>query len=127
MHYVGIDIIEIARIEGAVKDWGERFLHRICTEAELRLCQQKPERLAVRFAGKEAVMKAIGTGAKGISWKEIEILAEPSGKPVVHLYGKARGKADSLGLDKLAISLSHSREYAVAFVVGEVNKTHLRW
>jgi len=119
MHHIGIDIIEIARIERAVEDWGERFLHRVYTEPELKLCRKKPSPLAVRFAGKEAVMKALGTGTKGVSWREIEVLAEPSGKPVIHLYGKAQSKAESLGLDKLAISLSHSREYAIAFVVGE--------
>lgn len=116
MHYIGIDIIEIGRIQRAMDRWGKRFLHRIYTEPELRLCRQKPPALAVRFAGKEAVMKALGTGIRGISWREIEILAEPSGKPLVHLYGKAQVKAKGLGLDTLAISLSHSREYAVAFV-----------
>ena len=119
MQYVGIDIIEIARIKKAIAHWGENFLHRVYTELELRLCRKKPSRLAGRFAGKEAVMKALGTGAKGISWREIEIRAEPSGKPVVHLYGKAQDKADELGLDKLAISLSDSREYAIASVIGE--------
>ncbi len=119
MHYIGIDIIEIARIQRATERWGARFLHRVYTEPELQLCRRKPSPLAVRFAGKEAVMKALGTGAKGISWREIEILAEPGGKPLVHLYGKAQKKADDLGLDKLAISLSHSREYAIAFVVSE--------
>jgi holo-[acyl-carrier protein] synthase len=119
MHYIGIDIIEIARIERAIEHWEERFLHRVYTEPELRLCRKKPSRLAGHFAGKEAVMKALGTGTKGISWREIEILAEPGGKPLVHLYGKAQEKADDLGLDKLAISLSHSREYAIAFVTGE--------
>ena len=119
MHHIGIDIIEIARIQRAIEHWEERFLNRIYTEPELRLCRKKPSSLAVRFAGKEAVMKALGTGTKGISWREIEILAEPGGKPLVHLYGKAQEKADGLGLDKLAISLSHSREYAIAFVTGE--------
>ena len=120
MHSIGIDIIEIARIQRAMDRWGESFLHRVYTEPELKLCRKNSSPLAVRFAGKEAVMKALGTGTKGISWREIEILAEPSGKPFVHLYGKAQDKADGLGLDKLAISLSHSREYAVAFVVGEI-------
>ena len=122
MHYTGVDIIEIARIESAVDRWGTRFLHRIYTESELEICGKKPSPLAVRFAGKEAVMKALGTGTKGISWREIEVLAEPSGKPVVHLYGKAQNKAESLGLDELAISLSHSMEYAVACAVGEIKK-----
>lgn len=119
MHYIGVDIVEIARIERAIDGWGERFLRRVYTEAELRLCSKKPACLAIRFAGKEAVMKALGTGARGISWTEIETLAEPSGKPCVNLYGKAQQHAEQLGLDKLAISLSHSKEYAVAFVVGE--------
>ncbi len=119
MQHIGVDIIEIARIEKAIDRWGEGFFQRIYTEAELKLCRQRPSSLATRFAGKEAVMKALGTGARGISWREIEILAEPSGKPLVHLSGKAQKKAKDLGLDKLAISLSDSKEYAIAFVVGE--------
>ena len=119
MNYTGVDIIEIARIEKAIKRWGERFFHRVYTEPELRLCRQRPSSLAGRFAGKEAVMKALGTGARGISWREIEILAEPSGKPLVHLSGKAQRKANDLGLGKLAISLSDSKEHAIAFVIGE--------
>ncbi len=119
MHYIGIDIIEIARIERAIIHWGETFLHRVYTELELKLYHKKPSSLAARFAGKEAVIKAIGTQAKGVGWREIEILADPTGKPLVHLYGKAQNQADSLGLDKLAITLSHSKEYAIAFVVGE--------
>ncbi len=121
MHYIGIDIIEIARLRRVIGHWGARFLYRVYTEPELKLCRNKPSSLASRFAGKEAVMKALGTGAKGVSWKEIEILAEPSGKPVVRLHGKAQRKAVTLGLDKLAISLSDSKEYAIAFVVGEAN------
>ena len=119
MHCIGIDIIEIGRIQKAIDRWGERFLQRVYTEPELRLCLKKPSSLAARFAGKEAVMKALGTGAKGISWREIEILPDPRGKPLVHLYGKAQNKAEGLGLDRLVISLSDSREYAIAFVVGE--------
>ncbi len=122
MHYIGIDIIGIARIERAIARWGEGFLHRVYTEPELKLCRKKSSSLAARFAAKEAVIKTIGTQTKGIGWREIEILAEPSGKPLVHLYGKAQSQADSLGLDKLAISLSHSKEYAVAFVVGETKR-----
>jgi holo-[acyl-carrier protein] synthase len=119
MLYCGVDIIEISRIKEVVKLWGERFLNRVYTESELRICQNEPERLASHFAGKEAVMKALGTGVRGIGWREIEIMPEPSGKPTVNLYGKARMKAENLGMDRLAISLSDSKEYAVAFVVGE--------
>ena len=119
MNYVGVDIIEIERIEKAINRWGDRFFRRIYTDLELKLCGKKPGRLAARFAGKEAVMKALGTGIRGISWREIEILSEPSGKPQIRLYGKAQKKANDLGLERLAISLSDSKEYAVAFVVGE--------
>ena len=122
MNCVGVDIIEISRIETAVQQWGTRFLHRVFTESELEICRVNPSALAVRFAGKEAVMKVLGTGTTGISWKEIEILPEPSGKPFVNLYGKAKDKARSLGLDEVAISLSHSREYAIAFAAGETIK-----
>jgi holo-[acyl-carrier protein] synthase len=119
MHCVGVDIIEIARIRAAIDRYGERFLNRIYTGSELKLCRRRAGLLASRFAAKEAVMKALGTGVRGIRWREIEILAERSGKPLVQLYGKAQDKADSLGLGALAISLSDSKEYAVAFVVGE--------
>ena len=120
MHSVGVDIIEITRIRQAIDRWGERFLNRIFTSTELKICRQSPERLAGRFAGKEAVMKALGTGVKGVDWREIEIISERSGKPLVQLHGQAQDKANSLGLSELAISLSDSREYAVAFVVGEI-------
>ncbi len=119
MQYIGIDIIEIARIEKAIAHWGENFLQRVYTEPELKLYHKKPSSLAARFAGKEAVIKTLGTQAKGISWKEIEILSDPSGQPLVHLYGKAQNRANGLGLDNLAISLSHSKEYAIACVIGE--------
>lgn len=116
----GVDIIEISRIREIIERWGNRFLDRIYTDIELTICKGRPDKLASRFAGKEAVMKALGTGARGISWREIEIASEASGKPVVNLYGKAQEKAESLGLSELAISLSDSREYSVAFVIGEM-------
>ena len=116
MNYIGIDIIEIARIEQAIARWGESFLHRVYTELELKLYHKNPSSLAARFAGKEAVIKALGTG---VGWKEIEILPDSNGKPLVHLHGKAQNQANSLGLNNFAISLSHSKEYAITFVVGE--------
>ena len=118
-HHIGTDIIEIARIQETVGRWGERFLHRVYTDSEVEQCQKKPSSLAARFAGKEAVLKALGTKNKGISLREIEILSEPSGKPRLHLYGRAQDEAASLGVTGFAISLSHSREYAIALVVGE--------
>jgi len=119
MHHIGIDIIEIARIERAIARWGESFLHRVYTEPELRLYHKKPSSLAARFAGKEAVIKALGAQPRGISWKEIEIVSDADGKPLVHLYGNVQNQANSLGLGGLAISLSHSKEYAIALVAGE--------
>ena len=119
MQHIGIDIIEIARIEKAIDDWGERFLHRIYTDSELKLYRRKPASLATRFASKEAVMKLLGTGRRGAGWKEIEILSHPSGKPLLNLYGKAQTKAKRLGLKSIAISLSHSKEYAIAMAAGE--------
>jgi holo-[acyl-carrier protein] synthase len=118
MYHIGTDIIEIARIRKAVNQWGESFLHRVYTADEVRQCQRRSTSLAARFAGKEAVFKALGTTSKGVSWTEIEILSQPSGKPIVRLYGKAQDEANSLGINELAISLSHSKGYAIAFVVG---------
>ncbi|MFC1992803.1 holo-ACP synthase [Chloroflexota bacterium] len=119
MHYIGTDIIEIARIEQAISHWGESFLHRVYTDPELKLYQNQPSSLAARFAGKEAVIKAIGQPSGGINWREIEIVSDPDGKPLVNLYGKAQNQAASLGIRELAISLSHSKENAIAFVIGE--------
>ncbi len=117
MPRAGVDIIEIERIDGACRRFGERFLKRVYTDPEIGLCRGRAPALAARFAGKEAVMKALGTGAKGVSWREIEILAKPTGEPTVRLYGKARVRAGLIGLGDLAITLSHSRDYAVAVVV----------
>ena len=118
MYFVGVDIIEIERIEEAMARWGERFLDRIYTEAELAICRNRAPALAVRFAGKEAVMKALSTGTKGIGWREIEVLANADGKPLIRLHGRAQRKAEELGIAELAVSLSHSREFAIASVVG---------
>jgi holo-[acyl-carrier protein] synthase len=118
MHYVGVDIVAITRLEKAVAHWGERFLKRVYTDAELELCCGRASSLAARFAGKEAVIKTLGGLSKGFRWREIEILSDPRGKPLVNLYGSVRDKAASLGLSGLAISLSDCEEYAVAFVVG---------
>lgn len=117
MHYVGVDIIEIARIEKALARWGERFLERVYTAAERELFHHRPAELAARFAAKEAVMKALGTGARGVAWREIEVLWARGGRPVVHLHGRAEARAQKLGLQELSLSLSHCREYALASVV----------
>ena len=123
-HYTGIDIIEIARIKKAVARWGESFLHRVYTDSELKLYREKPASLAARFACKEAVMKLLGTGRRGIHWREIETLSHPSGKPLLNLYGNAQSKAGELGIKEIAVSLSHSKEYAIASVSGISETNH---
>ena len=118
MYSVGIDLIEIDRIEAAIDRWGERFFKRVYTEAEREHCRDRAPELAARFAAKEAVMKALGTGIRGVGWREIEVLPNPDGKPLVYLYGGARRKAEALGMGEIAISLSHSRDYALASAIG---------
>ena len=117
MYSTGVDIIELNRVKEALSRWGERFLTRVFTPAEIRFCRGRVPELAVRFAGKEAVSKALGTGMRGVAWRDVEILPDPRGKPLVFLHGPARDRADELGLRSFAISLSHSEELAIAFVV----------
>ena len=117
MQNIGIDIIEIARIKKAVDLWGEVFLKRVYTRPELRLYSNKPSSLAARFSGKEAVIKILN--AKGIGFKEVEILPDIEGKPRVKLYGRAQIQAEQQGFINIAISLSHCKEYAIACAVGE--------
>ena len=113
----GIDIIEIERIARVVERYGERFLHRVYTEAERALYRGRVPELAARFAAKEAVSKALGTGIWGIRWREMEILPDMRGKPLVYLHGAAAARARALNLRHFAISLSHSRDFATAVVV----------
>lgn len=117
-HSIGIDIVEIARIRQAIARWGEPFLRRVYTEQELKLYRRNPQSLAARFAGKEAVVKLFGARKTGIKWRDIEVLSLPGGQPFVNLYGKAQSEANKLGLKEINISLSHSKEYAVAAAIG---------
>jgi holo-[acyl-carrier protein] synthase len=117
----GVDIVEIGRIEQAIERWGDHFRNRIFTPAELALYKQKVQSLAARFAAKEAVSKVLGK-PPGISWQHVEILSDDSGQPVIRLYGVALEQAKRLGLTRVAVSLSHSREYAIAFVSGQAKK-----
>ena len=93
-------------------------MRRIYTEEELRICRNRTPALAVRFAAKEAVMKALGTGTKGVGWRDIEVLPNSDGKPLLYLHGRAQKKAEELGVRELAVSLAHTRKYAIASVVG---------
>lgn len=116
---VGVDAIEVERIADVISRHGQRFLERVYTADELAHCRGRIGELAARFAAKEAVMKALGTGVRGIGWREIETLPNRRGKPLVFLYGKAAERARRIELRGLEISLTHSRLLAIASVVGE--------
>jgi holo-[acyl-carrier protein] synthase len=113
----GIDVIEIDRIEHAVERWGDRFLLRIYTDRELAICRGQGQRLAGRFATKEAASKALGVGIRTLRWRDIEVLRDPLGKPMITLHGKAATIAQAKGLQNFDVSITHSRSDAVAVVV----------
>jgi len=114
---VGVDIVEIPRIARALERWGERFLRHVYTPSEIAYSRRRVPELAARFAAKEAISKALGTGMVGISWTEMVVLGDHRGKPEVTLHGRALARARELGLTEWAVSLSHSRDSAVAMVV----------
>ena len=116
----GIDMIENKRITDGIERLGERFLQRFFTAGEREDCRDMPHRLAARFAAKEAVAKALGTGIGDVSWQEIEIRVNNDRKrPTLHLYGNAIKYADELGLTEWDISLTHTEEYASAIAVAQ--------
>ena len=116
---VGTDLIEIERIAQSVSRFGMRFLHRVYSAREIAYCQTK-RNAAESFAAKEAAAKALGTGiSHGISWLEIEVVRLPSGKPSLQLTGRALNRARALGVARSSLSLTHSKNLAMAFVVME--------
>ena len=120
----GVDLIEIARVERMLERYGDRFLERVFTPAEILYCRGRSPELAARFAAKEAVSKALGVGVRmiardGIYWQDVEITGDARGKPLVYLHGRAAERAGELGLTEWAVSLSHTQEYAIAFVVAQ--------
>lgn len=119
----GVDLIETRRVQEAIDRFGPRFLARVYTPAERALCGDQVASLAARWAAKEAVAKAFGTGIGDISFQEIEILRGPRSEPVLHLHGAAKQLAERNGLTSWSISLSHTGTHAIAFVtaVGEEN------
>lgn len=119
---VGVDIVEIERLRGVVERWGERFLRRIYTSGELAYCRGRVPQLAARFAAKEAMMKALGTGRRGVDWRDIEVVRRRGGRPAIQLQGRASKVAERLAVSQVALSLSHSREYAVASVLVETRE-----
>ena len=113
----GVDIIEIPRVRLVFEKYGQRFLDRVFTAGEIAYCRGRTSNLAARFAAKEAAMKALGTGVRGVAWKDIEVVRQESGAPSIQLHGRAKNRAEHLGVQEMALSLSHSREYAVASVI----------
>jgi len=117
---VGVDLIEIERIQASLARYGDRFLTRVFTAAELAHCKGHAHQLAARFAAKEAVSKVLGVGiqhADGVGWQEIEVVSDVRGKPTAKLHGRAAERAQAIGIHELALSLSHTREHAIAMVV----------
>lgn len=123
----GVDIVEVQRIARLLREHGDRFLNRCFTPAEQahgRGTRRYAEHLAARFAAKEAALKALGTGLTcGISWKDIEVVSEPSGRPALRLSGAAAARAREIGAERWTISLSHTETHALASVIAEGSAT----
>ncbi len=113
---VGVDVVDVPRFTLALRR-RPRLIERLFTEQERRDCQERPDRLAARFAAKEAVLKALGSGLGAASFQSIEVRREPSGAPRIVLHDEARDLATSLGIAQLHVSLSHTPTTATAFVV----------
>lgn len=114
---VGIDIIEVARVRKVYEKHGERFLKRVFTEREVQQCRGKATRLAGRFAAKEAISKALGTGIHGVAWREMEVVQLRSGRPTVRLHGNAKRRAEQLGLSAFDVSIADLVEFSIAIAV----------
>ena len=121
MIYTGIDIIEIDRVARVLKSYPDRFINRVYNPAEAAYCRNRAPQLASRFAAKEAVMKALGTGIRGIPWRSIEVTRKRGGPPEITLHGPAKNRAELMGITRIALSLSHSKQFAAASVVMEAS------
>jgi holo-[acyl-carrier protein] synthase len=115
---LGIDIIKVDRIRATLERFGARFTARVLTPAEQRYVRDRPETMAGRWAAKEAVSKVLGLGVRGIGWRDIEIERLPTGQPSVRLHGRAGARAEQLGMGRIAVSISHESDYAVAIAFG---------
>lgn len=115
---LGIDIIRVDRIRQTLAKFGARFTNRVLTPAEQRYVRDRPETMAGRWAAKEAVSKVLGLGVRGIGWRDIEIERLPTGQPAVRLHGRAADRAEQLGMERIAVSISHESDYAVAVAFG---------
>ena len=121
MIYTGVDLIEIERVGLVFERYGERFLRRCYTEEEQRYARGRAPQLASRFAAKEAVMKALGTGGHGVAWTEVEVVRMRGRAPEIVLHRRAKTRAERMGIKRIAVSLSHSRDFAIASVVAEAD------
>jgi holo-[acyl-carrier protein] synthase len=115
---LGIDIIKVQRIREALDRFGPRFSNRVLTGGERRYVRDRAETFAGRWAAKEAVSKVLGLGVRGIGWRDIEIERMPTGQPAVRLHGRAAARAEQLGMERIAISITHESDYAVAIAFG---------
>ena len=115
---LGIDIIRVDRIRQTLERFGDRFARRVLTPGEQRYVRNRPPTFAGRWAAKEAVSKVLGLGVRGIGWRDIEIERLPTGQPAVRLHGRAERRAQQLGMERVALSISHEAEYAVAIAFG---------
>jgi holo-[acyl-carrier protein] synthase len=115
---LGIDIIKVERIRASIERFGERFSKRVLTTNEQRYVRMRPETFAGRWAAKEAVSKVLGLGVRGIGWRDIEVERLPTGQPAVRLHGRAAARAEQLGMERIALSISHESDYAVAIAFG---------
>jgi len=115
---LGIDIVKVERIRAALDRFGPRFSHRVLTDAERRYVRDRPETMAGRWAAKEAVSKVLGLGVRGIGWQDIEIERMPTGQPAVRLHGRAATRAEQLEMGRIAVSITHESDYAVAIAFG---------
>ena len=119
----GVDLAEVARIREAIGRYGDRFVRRIYTGAEIAYVESKAnrfERYAGRFAAKEAGMKAIGTGWKrGVRWQDFEVSNLPSGRPTLRLHGEAARIAEKMGVKTVSLSITHTAELGMAYVILE--------
>src|SRR5262249_54824690 len=121
---VGVDIVDISRLERAIQEYGDRFVNRVFTRREIEYCElvaRRAERYATRFAAKEAARKAIGaaTPVVSLSWRDVEIISSSEGAPQLHFHGRAAKIVEELKITRAHVSLSHAQEQAVAFVVLE--------
>ena len=114
---VGIDIIEVERVRKVYEHHGERFLKRVYSEHEIRQCRGKATRLAGRFAAKEAISEALGTGLRGVAWHEMEIVQLRSGRPTVTLHGRAKIRAEQLGISAFDVSIADLAQFSIAIAI----------